>query len=386
LVQLPLIAREPGYRKAAEGARLTNFHPDSTCRCYNITGNSGVLSEVDLLSPAHGVSTLIQALWAFAAAALVTFVATPRVKTLAWRWGAVARPDARRLHPQPIAQWGGIAIFLGVACAALLWRQLPQDARPLAPSAAPADIRATAQTLHLSAVFFGSGLLMLLLGMADDRFELKPAAKFGGQIAIVMGMWYFWVRVNTVPFGGGTHQLSDAASLGITLFWVLALTNGVNFIDGVDGLAAGVCAIAAGSLCIIEIMKHATWAAAAAAAICGACLAFLRYNYYPAKIFLGDTGALLLGFWLAFIAVAAAAKTAAATTLALPMLVLGVPVLDALWAVVRRTLAGQPMWRADRGHLHHRLLARGFSPRKTVAVIYSAALLLGAAAVFLAAR
>jgi UDP-GlcNAc:undecaprenyl-phosphate GlcNAc-1-phosphate transferase len=162
---------------------------------------------------------------------------------------------------------------------------------------------------------------------------------------------------------------------------VLGLMNGINFIDGVDGLAAGVCAIAAGSLCIIEILQNATWAAAAAAALCGACLGFLRYNFHPAKIYLGDTGALLLGFWLAAIAVAAAAKTAAATALGVPMLVLAIPVADTLWAVFRRVRAGQPPWRGDRGHLHHRLLARGFTPVKTALLMYAITATLGALAI-----
>jgi UDP-GlcNAc:undecaprenyl-phosphate GlcNAc-1-phosphate transferase len=270
--------------------------------------------------------------------------------------------------------------------AALLWRQPAlQDIRLLSPSGNPADVEATRQTLHLSTVFFGCGFLMLVLGMLDDRVELKPWWKFGGQIAIVYLLWRGGVRINTLPFSSGTQTLSDEASLALTMFWVLGLTNGINFIDGVDGLATGVCAIASGALCIIETTKGAVWAAGAAAAICGACLGFLRYNFHPAKIFLGDAGALLLGFWLAAIAVAAAAKTAAATTLALPMLVLGVPVLDTIWAVVRRTLAGKPMWSADRGHLHHRLLARGLSPVKTVLIIYAISAVLGAAALALAA-
>ena len=319
---------------------------------------------------------------AFAAAFLITLLATPMVRGLALRLGATAKPDARRLHPTPIAQWGGLAIFLGVAVAAILWRQPTlEDARLLAPSRAAAQ--ATLQTLHLSTVFFGCGLLMLLLGMVDDRFELKPIWKIGGQIAIVYLLWRGGVRINTLPFSSGTQTLSDEASLALTMFWVLGLTNGINFIDGVDGLATGVCAIASGSLCIIEMTKGAVWAAGAAAAICGACLGFLRYNFHPAKIFLGDAGSLLLGFWLAAVAVAAASKTAAATTLALPMLILGVPVLDTVWAIVRRTLAGQPMWRADRGHLHHRLLERGLSPVKTVIVIYAISALLGAAALVL---
>jgi UDP-GlcNAc:undecaprenyl-phosphate/decaprenyl-phosphate GlcNAc-1-phosphate transferase len=335
----------------------------------------------DVLRELKGGPLAVTAI-ALIAAFVVTLLVTPAVKALAWRCGALARPDARRLHPEPIAQWGGIAIFLGVTSAALLWRQPTlADIRLLAPSADPVAVGATAQKLHLSTVFFGCGLLVLLLGMADDRFELSPALKFGGQIVIVYVLWRGGVRIQSLPFTAGTQQLSDWESLTITMIWVLGLTNGVNFIDGVDGLAAGVCAIASGSLCVIELMQNAPWAASASAAVCGASLAFLRYNFHPAKIFLGDAGSLLLGFWLATISVAAAAKTVAATTLALPMLVLGVPVVDTLWAIVRRMLAGQPMWRADRGHLHHRLLARGFSPQKTVLLLYTAAAALGATAI-----
>ncbi|HVF09903.1 MAG TPA: MraY family glycosyltransferase [Abditibacteriaceae bacterium] len=318
---------------------------------------------------------------AFAAALLATLAVTPLVRLLAWRCDALARPDARRLHPEPIAQWGGLAVFIGVAVAAYLWRQPTlQDIRWLAPSGSPADVQATQQTLHLSTTFFGCGFLMLLLGMLDDRFDLPPIWKFTGQIIIVYVLWHSGVRIRTLPFTAGTHLLSDEASLALTMVWVLGLTNAMNFIDGVDGLATGMCAIGAASLCVIEWAK-APWAAAASAAICGACLGFLRYNFPPARIFLGDAGALLLGFWLATIAVAATSKTAAATTLALPMLVLAIPLFDTLWAVVRRALARQPIWRADRGHLHHRLLARGFSPRTTILVLYAVAAGLGIVAV-----
>jgi UDP-GlcNAc:undecaprenyl-phosphate GlcNAc-1-phosphate transferase len=319
---------------------------------------------------------------ALLAAFAVALLATPVARALALKAGAMAKPDARRLHPEPIAQWGGLAIFVGVACAALLWRQPTlSDVRQLSPSSTAVDIAATAQTLHLSTVFFGCGLLVVVLGMLDDRFELSPLWKFGGQIAVVYLLWRGGVRINTLPFTSGTHALSDGASFGLTAFWVLGMTNGINFIDGVDGLASGVCAIGAGCLCLIEISKGATWAATASAAICGASLGFLRWNFHPARIFLGDTGSLLLGFWLSSVAIAAASKTAAATTLALPMLVLGVPVLDTAWAIVRRSIARQPVWRADRGHLHHRLLARGYSPVKTVLVIYTISLVLGAMAI-----
>lgn len=325
-------------------------------------------------------------LTAFTAALVVAWVVTPYVRMVAIRAGAVAKPDARRLHTGHIAQWGGIAIFLAMCVAALLWRQPDTtDFRHLAPSNNPAAIEATGQTLHLTTTFFVCGFLILVLGMVDDRFELRPWQKLAGQVLVTYILWDGGIKITTLPFTAGTQPLSDPVSLGLTMIWVLGLMNGINFIDGVDGLAAGVCAIAAGSLCLIELDK-APWAAAASAALCGACLGFLRHNFHPAKIFLGDTGSLLLGFWLAAIALTAAAKTAAATTLALPLLVLGVPILDAVWAVIRRTLAGVPPWQADRGHLHHRLLARGLSPVKTVLILYSAGIFLGMLALVWARR
>ena len=221
---------------------------------------------------------------AFCAALVIALLTTPLARTLAWKCGALARPGGRRVHEKPVAQWGGLAIFAGVAFAALLWRQPgPADVRWLAPSNNPLIIAQTQQTLHLSTVFFGCGLLILLLGMADDKWELPAWAKFGGQILIVYLMWRGNVRIQTLPFSSGTQPLSPNESLLLTELWVLGLMNGINFIDGVDGLASGVCAIAAGSLCIIEILQGATWAAAAAAAVCGACLGFLRWNFYPAQ-------------------------------------------------------------------------------------------------------
>lgn len=314
---------------------------------------------------------------AFAVAFITTLLVTPLVKVLAWRCGAVAHPDARRLHLQPIAMWGGLGLFIGVVAAALVWRQPGwQDIRLLAPSRATHDIAATAQSLRLSTVFLGCGFLVLLLGMIDDRVELSPAWKFAGQILIAALLWYGGVRIRSLPFTSGTHELQPAISLMLTIFWVVGITNAVNLIDGMDGLATGVCAIASASLSLI-LMRTANWAAAVSAAMCGACLGFLRFNFHPAKIYLGDAGSTLLGFWFAVIAIAANSKAAAATTLVVPVLVMGVPLFDTAWAIVRRSLARQPWWRADRGHLHHRLQAKGLSTVKTVLVLYLVSLALG---------
>jgi UDP-GlcNAc:undecaprenyl-phosphate GlcNAc-1-phosphate transferase len=320
---------------------------------------------------------------AFAAAWLATLILTPIVRSLALRAGALAKPDARRIHPEPIAQWGGLAIFCGVALAALLWRQPTwADFRQIAPASTPAAVQAVQQTAHLSTVFFGCGFLMLLLGMVDDRFELRPHWKFLGQIFIVILLWSGGVKIQTLPFSFGMQPLSNSVSLLLTMIWVLGLTNAINLIDGVDGLASGIATIGAASLAFIEVGK-APWAAAVAASISGAGLGFLRWNFPPAKIFLGDAGSLLLGFWLATVALTSASKTVAATTLLLPMLVLAVPLFDTLWAITRRALAGKPIWSADRGHLHHRLLARGCTARRVLLVLYSVSIVLGVIAIAL---
>lgn len=315
---------------------------------------------------------------AFVAALLATLLVTPLVRRLAWRCEALARPDARRKHPAPIAQWGGLAVFLGVLVAALLWRQPSlHDVRLLAPSGSASDIAQTQKTLHLSGAFLGCGALIVLLGMADDKWELSPAWKFGGQLLVVSLVWALGVRIRSLPFSAGTQELPALASYALTLVWVLGLINALNFIDGVDGLATGICAIASGTMCLV-LLGSANWAATASAALCGACLGFLRHNFHPARIFLGDTGSMLLGFWMATIGISANAKTAAGTTLLMPLIALLVPVLDMTWAIARRTLARQPWWRADRGHIHHRLLSRGLTPVSTVLVLYGVSFLLGA--------
>jgi UDP-GlcNAc:undecaprenyl-phosphate GlcNAc-1-phosphate transferase len=331
------------------------------------------MHEFLLSSKGSPVAALIVAL-------LAAFMLTPLVRRFAIRCKALAKQDERRIHTCIIPEWGGLAVFAAVALAALVWRQPTlSDIRPLAPSSSFSDILFTSETVHLSLSFFGCGLLIMLLGMADDRFELRPHWKFLGQFAVAALLWAGGVRIQTLPFSAGLHVLSVPLSFAATVFWVLLLTNAVNFIDGVDGLAAGICAIAAGTLMLLE-WNRAPWAAAVAGSVCGASLGFLRYNLPPARIFLGDTGAMLLGFWLAVLAMAAASKTVAATTMLLPILVLGVPLADTVWAVVRRLRARQPIWRADRGHMHHRLLARGFSTQKVLFLLYGISVMLGAVA------
>ena len=177
---------------------------------------------------------------AFLVALAVTLLLTPLVKRLGWRFKAVAVPDARRKHPEPIALWGGLAVFGGVLAAAILWRQpMPEDLRLLAPSGNAADVAATFERVHLTSTFLITGFLMVVLGLIDDRWELSPLRKMGGQILIIAVLWYSGVQIRSVPFTGGEQPLEQWASFLVTLIWILGLVNAVNFIDGVDGLAAG---------------------------------------------------------------------------------------------------------------------------------------------------
>jgi len=214
-------------------------------------------------------------------------------------------------------------------------------------------------------------VVIFLVGLVDDLVGLSPGVKFSGQfvaaaIAVAAGL-----RIDYVgdPLGGGLVQLG-LLSIPLTLIYILGFTNVINLIDGLDGLAAGVTAIAAASLLVLAAQGNRLDAAALAAAVIGACVAFLRYNFHPASIFMGDSGALFLGFALAVISLMGVMKSTAAIALAVPLLIIGVPIFDTASAIVRRVLHQRPIQEADRGHIHHRLLGRGFDQRQTVLIIY----------------
>jgi UDP-GlcNAc:undecaprenyl-phosphate GlcNAc-1-phosphate transferase len=197
----------------------------------------------------------------------------------------------------------------------------------------------------------------------------------------------FGVRIDVLshPLHPGGYLYLGAWSYPLTILWIVTVTNAINWIDGVDGLAAGVCAIASMALALMAAQRGQAAPALMAGALCGGLLGFLRYNFAPARIFLGG-GALFVGFALASIATVGAFKATTAVAVAVPLLILGVPIVDSAVVITRRLLARQPIYRADRGHLHHRLLARGFTPRQTALVLYAVSLGLSAVAVSLAMR
>jgi len=307
-----------------------------------------------------------------ASALIVTWACTPLVRLMGKRWGIVAHSGGRHVHHGAIPRIGGVAMFAGFA-AAVLVRVAGEHFFGW-----PAVLTRPGQ--HLWGVVAGI-TVMFLVGIVDDIIEMKPGQKFAGQIVAAAIVIYSGVSIDffSNPFGGGLVLLG-VLSIPITLFWIAGFTNIINLIDGLDGLAAGVTAIAAVSLLVLAQQSNQPVAAVLAAALFGTCLGFLRFNFHPASIFMGDSGALFLGFTLAVISLLGVMKSVAAITLVVPLLVVGVPVFDTFSAIVRRRRHGRPIQEADKGHIHHRLLGRGFNQRQTVLIIYawSIALAVGA--------
>lgn len=311
-------------------------------------------------------------------AAVVTLVLTPLVRIVALRLGLVDRPGGRKVHLQPIPRLGGLAMFLGVG-AALAAQVLGE--KYLGWGGAFVDSGHV--TVRVVGVLLGM-LVIFVVGIIDDLVTLSPGFKLAGQVVAAGIVVAAGLRIEFVgdPLRGGLIMLG-LLSIPVTLVYIVGFTNVINLIDGLDGLAAGVSAIAAASLLVLALQGNRLDAAALALALIGACLGFLRYNFHPASIFMGDSGALFLGFTLAVISLMGVMKSTATIALAVPLLIIGVPIFDTGSAIVRRLLHSRPIQEADKGHIHHRLLGRGFDQRQTVLIIYvwCAALAVGGYAV-----
>jgi len=314
---------------------------------------------------------IIQYLILIGTALAATLVATPIVRGLSVRAELVDRPGGRKVHTKAVPRLGGIAIFVG--CAIALAVEVGGELAGTWPAALT-----QADPPLLGAL--GGLVVVFAVGLVDDLRGLTPGVKLAGQLLAAAVPIAAGLRVEFVgnPFGGGLFQLG-LLSYPVTALWIVGFANVFNLIDGLDGLAAGVAGIAAASFLMLAIDMNMAVAAVMAAALIGACGGFLRYNFNPASIIMGDSGALLIGFALACMSLLGVMKSAAAITLVVPLLVIGVPVFDTGSAIIRRWRSGRPIHEADNGHIHHRLLHRGFSQRQTVLTIYawSAALALG---------
>ena len=301
----------------------------------------------------------------FLIATLISFFSTPIVRKLAIKIGAVDIPkDDRRVHTEAMPFLGGIAIFASVVITVLLF--LPLD-------------RST------FAILMGSTLIVMS-GILDDLRDLSPKKKLAFQIAAAVVLIIGGVKVEfiTNPFSStSTLVMLGWMSIPITLFWIVGITNTVNLIDGLDGLAAGVAMISSISLMLVAYKFSYTEITILSAILAGACLGFLPFNFNPAKIFMGDTGALFLGFMLAAISIEGIMKSVATIAVVVPIIILGIPIFDTTFAIFRRLLNGQSIMAADKGHLHHRLLNMGFSQRKTVLLLYGISSIFGLAAVLI---
>jgi UDP-GlcNAc:undecaprenyl-phosphate GlcNAc-1-phosphate transferase len=320
------------------------------------------------------------AVFAFLVATAVAALLTPLAGRLARRIGAIAYPSDRGLARTATPELGGLAILAGVLLAAAIW--LPDTIVLPTPAHAPSDWNGVVHTWPI----LGGAALIALIGAIDDARDLRPWAKLLGQIGVaILAATAGGATINdvTIPFLGPLQFTDTAAALSVV--WLVVLMNVVNLSDGVDGLAAGVCAIDGAAFAVIAFsLQGGTSAAAVLAALtAGASLGFLFHNRFPAKIFMGDTGSLLLGYLLGVAAIIGSLKTNAVLALAAPLIVLAVPFLDTGFVVAKRLKYRRAPWHADAEHFHHRMARIGFSQRKTVAYLYVWTLMLAGVALAL---
>jgi UDP-GlcNAc:undecaprenyl-phosphate GlcNAc-1-phosphate transferase len=307
----------------------------------------------------HVLGEHLQVVWGALVALGIVVLLTPAVGGMARLLGAVDAPGGRRLNPRPVPRLGGLALFLGIFVPSLAFLPFDRETRGLLLGAAVA----------------------VTVGAVDDFRGLRWFEKLGGQlIAAGIPVWFgIWVDRFTFPLLG-VHRLPGWAGVPLTILWIVAIMNMVNFLDGLDGLAAGVTGIAGLTFAVIALSLAKPDAAILSAIVLGACVGFLRHNFYPARIFMGDSGALLLGFVLATISVQGLLKTAATVALFFPLLVLAVPIVDTTFVVVRRLKHGESPFEGDQAHLHHRFLRRGFSQPRAAFTIWGWCTALAAAA------
>ena len=309
-------------------------------------------------------------IFAFVISFIFTFATTPLVKRFAYVIGAVDIPkDKRRVHKKPTPRIGGLAIIFGFLVAVISFNDT--------------------WSKEVVSTLVGAGILGIL-GVIDDCKELDAKLKFVVQIIAALVVVIFGdIRISVISnpniFSVEPYMILPSwLSICVTIFWIVFITNAVNFIDGLDGLAAGVSAIMSISLVFIAISYHEFTIALIGLALMGSCFGFLPYNFNPAKIFMGDTGSTFLGYMLAVLSVQGMFKSYAVISFAVPLLMLGLPLFDALFAMIRRVLSGKSPMAADRGHLHHRLYDMGFSQKQTVFILYAISGVLGITAILLA--
>lgn len=297
---------------------------------------------------------------------IFSFAVTPMVRIFAYRIGAIDVPkDGRRMHKTPTPLLGGLAIWFGFTLTSVLFCGLSAE----------------------SVTMWAGATLIVLTGIIDDRFGIKAMLKFLIQIAVALGTVFFGdIMITEITFLGKTFVFGEVLGTIISVFWIVALINAINLIDGLDGLACGVSCIGALSILIISMIYSNSYMALFSCVLVGACAGFLPYNFNKAKIFMGDTGSMFLGYILAIMSIKGIMQMNSLLAFITPIAVFGLPLLDTAFAFIRRILQGRSPFSADRGHLHHRLIDMGFTHKQTVCIMYLISAVLGMAAIVLSLR
>lgn len=304
---------------------------------------------------------------AFAVAAVLSYFFTPPVKNFAHKVGAIDVPkDARRMHKKPIPRLGGLAIYGGFLCSILIFGQLDET---------------------MLCVLLGAAIIVAL-GIFDDVLALGAKLKFVVQIVaaaipVCIGNLQIGLFTNLNPLSDTPFVHLGILAVPVTIIWIVGITNAVNLIDGLDGLAVGVSSIAAITMLAVALLTGNMPIAITMAALAGACIGFMPYNLNPAKIFMGDTGSTFLGYMLATVSIMGLFKFYAVISFAVPFLILGLPIFDTANAIIRRVAAGRSPMSPDRGHVHHKLIDMGFNQKQAVAILYVISATLGLTAVVL---
>ncbi|MEH7482346.1 MraY family glycosyltransferase [Neobacillus drentensis] len=301
----------------------------------------------------------IQAIIAFFAALVTVLILTPFVIKFAIWFGAVDKPNARKVHEKLMPRLGGLAIFIGVIAGYLVGGLYDQK---------------------INTISIGA-LLIIIIGIFDDKYELSAKTKFAGQLVVASLILASGLKIElvTIPYIGSFEL--GFWSYPVTIFWIVAITNAINLIDGLDGLSSGVSAIGIATIAIMALLAGKVLIFTLSLILLGSIIGFLFYNFHPAKIFMGDTGALFLGYSISILSLLGLYKSVTLFSFLVPIIILGVPVFDTTFAIIRRIVNKKPISAPDKSHLHHRLLALGLSHRNTVLAIYAFGILFSASAI-----
>lgn len=303
---------------------------------------------------------------AFIISLLITVLITPVIKKISESRGFLDKPGERKVHKRPIPLGGGVAVYIGFFLTVLIL-----SAFIFSFTGAKFFSVNLTKTINYMLGLFICGTIILIMGLIDDKKVIPAKVKLVFQIGIALILYYFGFSIDYITLPGTKIlYLSKPISLALSLLWIVGLTNALNFLDGLDGLLAGITVISCVSFAIVTASQGQFVVTVLMLILAGSALGFLRYNFYPAKIFLGDAGSLFIGLMLSSLSIMGAFKVTATLVFIIPLVIMGIPIFDTTYAVTRRMVKGQSVFKADKGHLHHKLLSMGLSQKKVVITIY----------------